>query len=386
MNHSSNPEGVARSSAMVDHGDEGVSLFELLGALNEQRWVFLLISVAGTALALTYALNVQRVYSATTVIMPPQQQNSAGAALAQLGALSAVAGIGAGNKSPDELYLALLKSRTLQDALIKKLKLQEKYNIKTMTDTRLLLSYRVSLASDKKAGLISINADDPDAQFAAQLANAHVDELRTMLAKLAVTEAQQRRMFFEQQMIKTQADLNKAELNFRKLQAESGMVVTQSLAEAGVKAGVELHAQIASREVQLQALSRFATAQNPEALKVSAELNALRQQLNKLERGSGTDTMLDARGLEAVKAFREMKTQEAGLEALIKQYELAKMDEARDGPILQQVDVAEAPEFPSKPKRSSIVIAGAVASGILGAIAAIARAFARRRQAKVAAN
>lgn len=380
MNDMSKPVVHAGSQAQNMGDDEGASLLDLLKALSEAKWVFLLIAVLGTAMALVYALNVQRFYSATTVIMPPQQQqSSAASALAQLGALSGMVGAG-GNKSPDELYMALFKSRSLQDALIKRFKLQSRYETKAMTDARMVLGYRVALSSDKKAGLISVSVDDPDAEFAAALANGHVDELRKLLSTLAVTEAQQRRVFFEQQLSKTQDALSAAELNFRKLQTQSGMVVTQSLADAGVRAAVELRAQIATREVQLQALSRFATPANPAALQMAAELAALRQQLNKVEGGSGVQGAVDDRGLAAVKAFRDMKVQEAELEALFKQYELAKMDESREGPLLQQVDVAVAPEFPAKPKRSNIVIAGAIVSVIVGAIVAIARTFSRRKK------
>ncbi|MFT3858164.1 MAG: Wzz/FepE/Etk N-terminal domain-containing protein [Aquabacterium sp.] len=366
------------NASRVEDGD-GVSLLDLIKALNEQRLLFGLIWVLGVSAALAYALTVQRFYSATTVILPPQQQQSAAAsALAQLGALSGVAGLAAGSKSSDELYLALLRSRSLQDDMIKRLGLLQRYEVKTMTDARMVLSFRVSLSSDKKAGLITIAADDPDAAFAAKLANAHVDALRNMLASLAVTEAQQRRMFFEQQVRKTQADLDQAELTFRKVQAQSGMVVTQALAESGIKAGVDLRAQIASREVQLQAMSRFATERNPEMMKLAAELGALRQQLNRLEGGEQAQGGLGTRGFAAVKAYREMKVQEAALEALIKQFEIAKMDESRDGPLLQQVDVAVPPEYPTKPKRSNIVIAGAAIAALCAAAVALWRAMGRR--------
>ena len=210
----------------------------------------------------------------------------AASALASLGALAGIAGSAAGIKSPDEMYVAFLQSVTLQNALIEKFKLKERYNAKTLVDVRTALKDAVRISSDKKSGLLSIEVDDKDPAFAAELANAHVEQLKHMLGQLAVTEAQQRRVFYEQQMLKTQDALAQAEADFRAAKESSGMQVTAVIAEAGVRASAELRAQIAAREVQLQALGRFATPQNPDLQRISSELSAMRAQLSKLEQGT----------------------------------------------------------------------------------------------------
>jgi len=372
------------SSTQTVATGEGNLVLGFLTLLGEQKLVFLAIVLLGVALSLTMALRAPRIYSASTIILPPQQQqNSSAGALAQLGALAGMAGVGAA-KAPDEMYLSLLRTRRLQDALIQRFGLQQRYGKTTMLDTRSLLSKQVSLSSERKTGLITITVDDKDAAFAAELANGYFDELKKLLSTLAVTEAQQRRLFYEQQVNKGREALADAELNFRKAQAESGMLASQSLADAGVKAGVDLRTQIAGKEVQLAAVSRFATDLSPERQKLAAELGALRQQLLKQEQGGGASASTPSRGMQAVQAYRTMKIQEASLDALIRLYEVARVDEAREGPLLQQVDKAVAPERFSKPSRAGIAMRGGVLSVLAGALLAVSLAWWRRNKSQPA--
>lgn len=361
--------------------EEQLSLASGAKVLWRERWLMLSVAVLGAAISVGVAFLLPRYYTASTILLPPQQQQSGAGALAQLGSLAGMAGVAVGAKTPDEMYVALLRTRRLQAAVIDQLGLKAHYETETVADTRKRLNAMSRVNSDKKTGLITIEVDDRNPEFAARLANAHVDELRRVLGTLAVTEAQQRRAFFEQQVSKTSAALARAELAFRKIQAENGMVASQALAESDVKAGVELRARIAAREVELQSLSHFATSQSAEVQRVSAELAALRNQLNKVEsggRGGNTPASVDVtRGMEAVQAFRNVKVLEAGLEALVKQLEIAKVDESREGPLLQQVDVAVPPELPSKPSRVLVVAGGVAASLLMGAFLAMGRARAR---------
>jgi uncharacterized protein involved in exopolysaccharide biosynthesis len=180
-------------------------------------------------------------------------------------------------------------------------------------------------------------------------------------------------VFYEQQMLKTQEALAQAEAEFRAAKESSGMQVTAVIAEAGVKASAELRAQIAAREVQLQALSRFATPQNPDLQRISSELAAMRAQLAKQEQGSGGNDKATPTQQAAVKAYREIKAREAMMTVLTAQYESARVDEAKEGPLVQQVDVATAPERKSKPKRALIVIIASLAGLFLGILLAFVR-------------
>jgi uncharacterized protein involved in exopolysaccharide biosynthesis len=360
-----------------------LTLTDILIALGEEKKLFLGIWILGSLAVLAFVLSMPRLYSASTVLLPPQQQQSSAAgALAQLGVLAGVAGSAMGVKTPDEMYVSFLKTQSLRTTLVNKFKLKERYQVDSMEDARGMLNGAVQVFDDKKTGLITIVVDDQDPVFAAKLANAHVDELRTMLSKLAVTEAQQRRVFFEQQVAKAQEGLRKAESSFRREQEQNGFVVTQALAEAGARAQIELHSQIAAREVQLQALGRFMTQQSPEIQRLASELTALKQQLNAVQGGRGAGASSEEPGhLGAIKAFRDMKVQEASLEALVRQLEIAKLDEAKEGPLLQQVDVALPPEFPSKPKRIYLVVAPSLMFFLVGVVVAIMRWSARKRMA-----
>jgi len=371
-----------QTSAMSIGDEDEISLLDLVTALGEEKATLFAIPLITTLVAVVVSLLMTPVFTAKTVVMPPQQQQSgAAAALASLGGLASLAGAAGAMKSPDEMYVAFLGSEGMQNRIIAELKLQERYEAKTLTDTRAALKTQMRFASDKKSGLLSIEADDKDPAFAAELANRHVVELRAMLGRLAVTEAQQRRQFYEQQIQQTQDKLALAEVAFRAAKEKSGMQVTSVLAETGVRASAELRGQIAAREVQLQAMSRFATAQNPDTQRIASELSALRAQLNKAEQGSG-ESKATASPLqqEAVKSFRDVKVQEAMLEVLFRQYELARVDEAKEGPLIQQVDVAMPPERKSKPKRAIIVLVAAFAGLFLGVLVAFVRRALKKAQ------
>ena len=355
--------------------DDEISLLELAIALGEEKKTLFAVPAFTTAVAIVVSLIMTPVFTAKTLMMPPQQQqSSAASALASLGALAGLAGGAAGVKSPDEMYIAFMESESLQNSVIKKMNLQTRYESKTLVDTRAALKGAVKITSDKKSGLISIEATDKDPVFAAQLANIYIDELHNLLGRLAVTDAQQRRVFYEDQIKKTQTEFANAEARFRQSNEKSGMQVTSILAETGIRANAEMRGQIAAKEVQLQAMSRFETAQNPDVQRLSSEISALRQQLAKLESGSGNaGSSVTPKQQEAVQAYRDIKVQEAMLEVLIKQYELARVDEAKEGPLVQQVDPATPPERRSKPKRTLIVLVSALGGLFLGVLAAFVR-------------
>ncbi len=367
-----NDQTTAPTTADVD--EDEISLLDLAIALGEEKKTLFAIPAITTTLAIVGSLLMTPIFTAKTVIMPPQQQQSAAAsALASLGAMGGLAGAAAGVKSPDEMYIAFMQSESLQNAVIEKLGLKERYNVKAMMDVRNALRGVVKVASDKKSGLITIEADDKDPEFAAKLANTYVEELRNLMGKLAVTDAQQRRVFFEQQIAKTQEELAQAEANFRAAKEKSGMQVTAVIAEGSVRASAEMRGQIASKEVQMQAMSRFSTPQNPDVQRLGSELGALRSQLVKIEQGSGGEQSASPQQQLAVKSYRDIKAREAMMGVLVAQYESARVDESREGPLIQVVDTAQAPERKSKPKRASIVLLAAFAGLFMGVVLAFVR-------------
>lgn len=372
-----------------NEAESDISPLDILTALGEEKLTWLAVTFLAGLIGVAVSLLTPPSYTARSVILSTQQSGSGSSALAGLGALSGMAGlsgIGAGIKSSEEMYIALMQSQSVQDSLIEKLALKKRFGSRTIEEARLALSSRITLAAERKSGLISVSAEDADPQFAAQLANALVAELNILLSRLAVTEAQKRRLFYEQQIDKAQQSLAAVEARFRQAQEKSGLQITSLIAEAGIRASAEIRSQIASREIQLQALSRFATPQNPDMQRLSSELSALRSQLGKYEQGSGQSKSATPLQQEAMQAYRDLKVQEAKLDGFVRLLESAKMDEAKEGPTVQVVDVALPPEQRSKPERRKMVMAYLVTGTLIGLALALLKAFLRRTSQSVGAK
>ncbi len=341
---------------MHSYEEEDISLLDLLTVLGEYKKFIFGMSLVFAIVAALISLFLPPIYTAKTLFIPPQQQSSsASSMLSSLGGLAGLAGGVVGIKSPDEMYIALLKSDSALNQLIQEYDLQRRYESKTLMDTRKVLLNRVRVVSDKKSGLISVEIDDFDPTFAANLANSFVTELSSLTDRLAFTDAQQRRVFFENQLVKTQEKLAKDEARFREAQGRSGFQMPSINADTSLKNIAELHGQIAAREIQLQAIDRFATSKNPEVQKLTSELSAMRMTLQRLEQGTGLSALGPIQQ-DAMSAYREMKTSESMLEAFVKQLELAKVDESKEGPLIQVIDIATPPERRSSPKITPIVL------------------------------
>lgn len=390
--HNDDIRPLMAEAAVPDDDGPAVGLLDLLTWIGEGKRVVGAVTLAAAAVSLGVALLLAPVYTARTTLLPPgsQQQSSSAAALAALGSLGGLAG-GLGAKTPDELYVALLKSDSVQRALDQRFDLKKRYEVKTHETLRRVLPNYIRVSSDKKTGVIAVEVDDEDPKFAAELANAHVGEVTKVLGRLAVSEAQLRRVFFEQQLKETKENLIQAERDMQRVQEKSGVIVLDKQAEALIGGAAQLRAQIAEREVQLKVLRTGATEQNPDVLRLVSELRALRGELARMESsqggspGSAVDMgvgKIPEAAVDFVRARRELKLQETLLESMLRQYEIAKLDEAKEGPVLQQVDVALPPDYKSKPSRALIVLA----STLIALLASVAWVVARRYLAQARAG
>jgi capsule polysaccharide export protein KpsE/RkpR len=386
----------APSQADENEDDEAsLRLIDIAIWLGEGKRLIALVTIAAAIVAVVLALLKPNIFTARTSFLPPTSQqgsSSSAAALAALGSLGSFGG-GLAGKTPDELYVSLLKSDSVQRALTTKFKLFERYQIDSYEAMRKWFPLFVRVTSDKKSGLITVEVDDKDPQFAAQLANAYAAEVSQLLSRLAVSEAQQRRVFFEQQLKETKENLIRAEQALRQVQEKSGMVVMDQQAEAIIKAVAELKARIVEREVRLKVLRTSTTEQNPDVQLLNSELTALRGELARMETatGSGKGGSIDipvgklpAAAVDYVRALREVKFQETMLSSMLRQFEVAKLDEAKEGASLQQVDVAQPPDRKSKPARSTFVIGitfGALLLSSMFVVLRRYRAVARERNA-----
>jgi tyrosine-protein kinase Etk/Wzc len=360
--------------------EDGISILDLLLILAARKRLILGLALLGSIIAAVIAFLTPVTYTATAVIMPPQQQSSSAAALlGQLGGVAGLASQSLGIKNPSDLYIGLLSSRTIADELIKQFGLQRVYKTKDLTDTRKKLASRTSFNS-AKSSLIQISVEEHDPKRAADLANAYVDRLQEQNSRLAVTEASQRRLFFERQVEVEKNNLAEAEAAFKKMQEQKGIFQVSSQVEAVIRSMVQMHAEVAAREVILQRLKAGATTQNPEVQRQEIELKALRNQLQELEssrakRSQGdpllSATMVPEAGLEYTRRLREVKYRETLYELLARQYEVARIDEAKESPVIQIIDPAIPPDRKSGPKRSIYIIVGFIVSGMLGILAAL---------------
>jgi tyrosine-protein kinase Etk/Wzc len=341
--------------------DDEISLLDLLQVVADNLRLLILGPLVAGLLALGYSFTIPPTFTATTKFMPPQQQQSGAAAmLAGLGALGGLAGA-AGIKNPSDQYIAFLKSRSVQDALIDRFKLMERYENKFREDARNAVGGNVQIASGKD-GLITIDASDNDPTFAAQLANAHVEELGKLLNRLAVTEAQQRRLFFEMQLASAKDNLVKAE------QALKASGINSSALKANPGAAVEgmarLKAGITAQEIKLGAMRGYLTESAPDFKQAQTELAAMRAQMARAEKEEPAATGANGGDSDYIARFRDFKYHETLFELFAKQYEMARIDESRDGAVIQVLDPAQPPERKSKPKKAQIAMVASLAAGI----------------------
>lgn len=337
--------------------DDEISLLDLLHTVADNLRLLVLGPLVAGAAALGIAFLIPPTFTASTQFLPPQQQQSAAASVLQgLGGLAGIAGAAAGIKNPSDQYLAFMKSRSIQDSLIERFDLVRRYEADLQHDARQTLTSKVRISSGKD-GLIKVEVDDTDPKFAAELANAHVDELQKLLARLAVTEAQQRRVFFEKQLAQTQAKLTAAEQALQNSGVNAGAL--KASPEAAVEGLARLQAAIAAQEVKLASMRSYLAESAPDFKAALNELTALRRQLAQAE---SAQPKADG-DADYIARFREFKYQETLFELFAKQFELAKVDESREGAVIQVLDVAMPPERKAKPKKALIAVVASLVAG-----------------------
>lgn len=338
--------------------DDEISLLDLLQTLADNLRLLILGPLLAGLAALGITFAIAPTYTASVRFLPPQQQQSAAASmLASLGALGGLAGAASGLKSPADQYLAFIKSRAVQDALIDRFDLIKRYEEDLREDARKTLQTTARASSGSKDGLITVEVDDKDPKFAAQLANAHVEELQKLLARLAVTEAQQRRVFFEKQLQQAKDNLTRAELALKASGVNSSALKTSP--QAAVEGVARLRAGITAQEIKIASLRGYLSETAPEFRQALTELSAMRTQLVRAE----AQEPQSAGGSDYVARFRDFKYYETLFELFAKQYEVARVDESREGAIIQILDAAQPPERKSKPKKALIAVITTLAAG-----------------------
>ena len=347
-----------------------VSLLDILVLLAGKKRFIVRFVLCAAVLATVVSFLLQNRYEAKIVLMPPSQSSSAGSALlgqlgnmGSLGSLASMTGLSI-MKNPADMYLSFLTSRTVEDALISRFGLMQEYHVKHISDARKELERRTTAVAGSKDGLIRLSIEDGDPKRTAELANGYVEEFRKLSATLAITEAARRRLFFEQQLRDAKDNLTKAEEAMRKTQQSTGVLQIDSQARSLIESAAILRGQVVAKQVQIQSMRSFAAEDNPELILAKQQLAALEGQLQRVagsESDTGTDINLSKgrvteSGMEYIRRFRDLKYHETVYELLAKEFEIAKLDEAREGSIIQVVDAAVVPDKKSFPPRLLIII------------------------------
>lgn len=357
----------ARSRSKAD-----VNLLELCTTLARRKRAIAKTTIGLVVLAVLMSFVWPASFTAQTVILPPPQNQSFANMLAgQLNLLATLGVKDIGLKNSVDLYSAVLASQSVNDGLIRKFNLMDVYHVKTMEATRKVLEHRTTIKPMQKEGLIRISVRDHDPKRASDLANGYVDQLQRLNERLALTESSQRRLFLEQQLRQAKENLIVAEQTLQQTQQKTGMLQLDTQAKAIIATVANLRGEIAAQEVQVQAMKSFATNQNPDLVLAEEQLAGLRKQLAKvLHENNVTEgdieiptSRLPEASLAYLRAYRNVKYNETLYEILAKQYEAARLDEAKSASLAQVVDPATVPERKSFPPALILVIIGALFAG-----------------------
>jgi tyrosine-protein kinase Etk/Wzc len=349
----------------------GKGQFNLIRAIRMillRKGMILLCALMGVILGVVLALVIKPSYTAKATFLPPSSPSSGSSMLmGQLGQLSGLGGAAGGLgglKDPGAIYIGILESRTVADEMIRQFDLQRVYGTKKLSATEKSLAGHTKFIPGKDT-LITISVVDGDPQRAAAMANAYVTALSKQNDRLALTEAAQRRTFFEKQLEKEKDHLADAEVELALTEQRTGIIHPTGQAQIQLESIAQTRAAISSRQIELTALSQGATNENPDVIRLNSEITGLKEQLRRLEnsneKGNAGDPLMPASQvpeltLEYIRKDREVKYQEALYELLLRQYESAQLDESRAAPLVQIVDDAVVPDQKSWPPRTLLVL------------------------------
>ena len=359
-------------SRQEDISDE-ISILDLFLVIAAGKKLIIMLALLCGIAAGIVAFVQTETFKATATILSTQQSSSASAIMGQLGGLAGFVGQSLGINSTDT-YIGILESRTVADEMIKRFELQEVYKSKKLSDARKALK-TASEFKTSDSGMLNISVMDKDPQLAADMANAYVDILKNRNNELSVTEASQRRIFFEKQWDEVKNRLAEAEWDLKNFQEQRGVIRADSQAEAVIQSIVRLQAEITAIETNLERLKTGATKQNPNVQQQEAALAKLRAERQRLESQNAESSrnallmptsVMPEVGLEYTRKLREVRYREALYEVMARQYESARLDEAKESPLILVVDDAVPPERKFAPNKRLYILIGLILGGMAG--------------------
>ncbi len=345
----------------------------LIALLRHKKWLVIVPSIFVAVAAVLVSVQVP-VFSATARLLPPKTKPNTAAMLSQTGSLAGagVGGVLEGQASSVDMYLAVLRSRASAEFIDGKFNLRKRWKMSADHVFAKLSGMVVISASPN--GIINIQVDDVDPEWAALLANSYADALQFITQRLVFNEASKRREFYEQQMSIASKQLMLAEAALRKIQQETGVLKLDQQLGIAIQESSRLRMEIASKETDLAAMQAFATKDNADYQRLEIEIEALKQQLRQWRRPvlSAPDVSLQAsEGLlpeistEYVRRAREVKNLELVYELFLKELQLSRIDQVKESIMVELLDKAVPPDTASSPKKKRAVALAGLAGLLL---------------------
>ena len=367
-----------------------ISIAELGMAIWQRRRWLAMVTGIGLLLAVGYALLIPNKYTSTAQLMPPDSQ-----ALSSTSMLSALAGgpiapSFAGGlmnaRTPGGTFIGILDSQTAQDDIINRFDLRRVYHCKLYFDARKILTEQTAIVEDKKSGIISIGVTDRDPNRARDIAKAYVEELDRLLSTLSTSSARRERIFLEERLKDIKSDLDASSVALSQFSSRNATINPQSQGQILIAAASGLQGELISAQSELSGLKAMYSDDNVRVRAAQARINELQSQLRKMGNVGGKVGGADQKGDQFYPSIRELPLlgvtysdlsrklamQEGIYETLNRQYELAKVEEAKEIPSIKILDEPEVPERKSSPHRSAIVLLGVLISAFLGTVGIVA--------------
>ncbi len=387
--------------------DDEINLLDYWLVIWKRRWLIGALCSASIIATLIFGLLSPKIFESTATILTPRDSDLSGFNLAAAGIAQQIPGFGIPSQTPvRDLFVAILKSRTLAENLVPQFKLKDYYKAIDLEDATKMLQGATTVSLIKEGLipiLISIKVADTDPKLAAQIANAYPEQLDRLWAKFGTGRAGRQRRFIAEQLEKTRKDLIAAEESLKSFQQRNRAVSMGAQAQGAIEVAARLKGEIITSEVQLQSMRGFATDSNPEVVRLTGRIGELKRQLAQAQYGTGLDlpavasnpghpqkelyvtpAKVPEMGLELARLTRDLRVQETVYTLLTQQFEQAKIAEAQDLPVVQVLDQAVPAIRKSKPKiKLNMLIAGA-ASLFLGIFLAFSLEFVEKQKQQIA--
>ena len=365
---------------------EGLTFGAFLRILQHGRRTILWSGLVALALATVLAFLLPLTYSATVSFVPPGStgQQSSLALLSQLSSLSGGAASSLlGGKSQGDLYVGILKSKTIARYLVERYGLQKVYKVKKESSAEKKLGRNSTFEVEAKSPIVTVTVTDHNRYRARDLAEGYLEALQTTSNHLALTESSQRRLFFEQRLAKEKDELANAEVAMKQAEENTGLIAPGGQTASEIQTLAQLRAQITGQQARLASLLYYDSDENPDVVRVRSEIGSLEDKVKQLQTGTDKEpfgrfsaAQVPGMELEYIRRARDVKYHETLFEIIAKQYEAARLDEAKDSP-LQVLDHAVVPDTKSGPYRSIIMAIGLLV-GLMGGAVWVLLQYARQ--------